>query len=198
MKTRELLEGPSNPSKADIAPDETGYALNIAGVYQDTVTRDWAVQSFVHATRLAEDKRIHNKWYDVDALSDSSILLEAVGAALVADVIVISVYAAEVLPLNLYVWITAWLPRRTSRVGALAALVGVAEPLDSPSVGTIDYLQAVAHRAQLDFVPHARRRTVASPVSLEPVAAPAGAGVPSLLEQPSQGHSAWHRWGLNE
>jgi hypothetical protein len=70
----------------------------------------------------------------------------------------ISVYAADELPLQLYVWIDAWLPRRLSRAGALTAVIGVAEPLDSQSVRTHEYLQAVARRAQLDFIPQERKR----------------------------------------
>jgi hypothetical protein len=67
---------------------------------------------------------VRNTWYDVHSLSDLEILLASVRAALVADVIVVSVYAADELPLDLYVWINAWLPRRNSREGAFTALIG--------------------------------------------------------------------------
>jgi len=79
--------------------------------------------------------------------------MDAVRAALVADLIVVSVHAADELPLGLYVWIDAWLPRRTSREGALTALIGADEPQDPQSSRTREYLQAVARKAQLDFIP---------------------------------------------
>ena len=134
-------------------PTESEYALNIVGVYQDTVTQSWGVPMCRLATQLAGEDHIRNTWFDVDSLNDIGILMEAVRAALVADVIVISVYAAEELPLGLYVWIDAWLPRRTSREGALTALIGADEPQDLRSFCTRDYLHAVARKARLDFIP---------------------------------------------
>jgi hypothetical protein len=49
--------------------------------------------------------------------------------------------------------------------GALTALIGVAELPDSQLVRTIEYLQAVARKAQLDFIPQQRQRPVASNAS---------------------------------
>src|SRR5580658_2369959 len=115
MKTLELLERPTDPFEVAIGPDESGYTLNIAGVYQDSVTRDWAVQSYLRATRLAGEEHVQNRWYDVNAMGDPVVLAQAVHAARVADVIVVSVHAADELPLNLYAWVAAWLPRRLSR-----------------------------------------------------------------------------------
>ena len=136
-----------------VAPRESGYELNIVGVYQDPLTQSWGVPMCRLAMQLAGEDLVRNTWYDVHSLSDLGILLAAVRAALVADVIVISVYAAEELPLGLYVWIDAWLPRQTSREGALTALIGADEPKDLRSFCTRDYLQAVARKAQLDFIP---------------------------------------------
>jgi len=138
------------------APDESGYALSIAGVYQDNVTWNWAVQMCRPATRLAGEASVRSAWYHVNGLSDPATLLDAVRATLRADVIVISVHAAEELPLELCVWIDAWLSRRPARAGALAALIGVAEQPASQSARTQEYLQAVARKGQLDFVPQER------------------------------------------
>jgi hypothetical protein len=146
-----------------ITPEEPSYILNIAGVYQDNVTQDWAMRACRRATQLAGEERVQNKWYDAHSLSDPAILHEAVHAALAADVIVVSVHAAHELPLDLYVWVAAWLPRRGSRAGALTALIGVAEPLDSSFVRTFDYLEAVARKGQLDFIPQERQRPAAIP-----------------------------------
>jgi len=148
MKALELLS-----DEMTVAPRESGYELNIVGVYQDPLTQSWGVPMCRLAMHLAGEDLVRNTWYDVHSLSDLGILLAAVRAALAADVIVVSVYAADELPLDLYVWINAWLPRRNSREGAFTALIGADQPQDSQSVRTHDYLHAVARKAQLDFIP---------------------------------------------
>lgn len=129
------------------------YELKIVWVYQDPVTQSWGAPLCALATQLLGEDLVHNNWYDVHSLSDLEILLAAVRAALVADVIVVSLYAADELPLDLYVWINVWLPRRNLREGVFTALIGADRPQDSYSVRTHGYLQAVAHKAQLDFIP---------------------------------------------
>jgi len=136
-----------------VAPTESEYALNIVGVYQDPLTQSWGVPMRRLATQLAGEEHVRDTWYDVHSLDDVQILSDAVRAALVADLIVISIHAADELPLGLYVWIDAWLPRRASREGALTALIGADEPQDPQSSSTREYLQAVARKAQLDFIP---------------------------------------------
>jgi hypothetical protein len=199
MKEIERLGHPPEPFEVALAPVEAGKALNIAGVYQDSVTRDWATQICRRATRLAEQERVQNSWHDVHSLADPVILLDAVSAALVADVIVVSVYAAEELPLDLYVWVDAWLPRRLLRAGALTALIGVAESPDSQFVRTIEYLQAVAHKAQLNFVPQPLKRTAASAAaSMDRIAQPGSANAQALHGTHGRRYDGYGRWGLNE
>jgi len=140
------------------APAESDYALNIVGIYQDEVTQSWGAPICRLAKQVAGEDHVRDTWYDVHSLDDIETLLEAVRAALAADMIVISVHAAEDLPLGLYVWIDAWLPRRPARAGAIAALIGVNDPQDFPSSCTHDYLQAVARKAQLDFIPRFENR----------------------------------------
>jgi hypothetical protein len=198
MKAVDLMERPVLSGEAVATPGEVAYPLNVAGVYQDSVTRGWAFESYLQTAPRVDKDHIRNTWYDVNSLSDPQILLEAVHTTRVADVIVISVHAADDLPLNLYAWIAAWLPRRLSRAGALAAMVGVAEPLDSPSLRTLKYLQAVARRAQLDFIPQPRRWTGASILVSKPVAVPATADLPSLQDRNGQRYFAYYHCGLNE
>ena len=148
MKTNELVS--DDVIEAATASD---CKLNVVGIYQDPLTRSWGVPMCPWATQLAGEDPIRNTWYDVHSLSDSGILMEAVRAALVADVIVVAIYAADELPLELYVWIDVWLPRRTPREGALTALIGAEEREEPQSVRTREYLQAVARKARLDFIP---------------------------------------------
>ncbi|MGO8699129.1 MAG: hypothetical protein ACLQVY_15570 [Limisphaerales bacterium] len=158
MNAAELLSG-----EVIVAPTKSEYALNIVGAYQDPLTQSWGMPMCRLATQLAGEEPVRDIWYDAHSLDDIQVLMEAVGAALVADVIVVSVRAADELPLGLYVWIDAWLPRRSLRESALTALIGADEPQDPQSFRTREYLQAVAREARLDFIP------LLQPVSTESV-----------------------------
>jgi hypothetical protein len=148
MKAIELLSDETTG-----APRKSGLELNIVGVYQNALTHSWGCPCAVWRRNWPERVAVRSTRYDVHSLSDHQILLAAVRAALVADVIVVSVYAADELPLDLYVWINAWLPARNAREGAFTALLGADKPQDSQSVRTHDYLQAVARKGRLDLIP---------------------------------------------
>jgi hypothetical protein len=192
MKALELL-------KRAVHSDESDGGLNLTGVYQDSVTRSWAMQMCRRATRLAGAAGAQNQWFDANALGHPGTFLTAVQAAMTADVIVVSVYAAEELPLDLYVWFEAWLPRRLPRVGALTALIGVEESMDSQTVRTLEYLQAVARKAKLDFVPRKRKRPGAFPTAaLKATQAEANAAKQGLCELYGRQSDNYCHWGLNE
>lgn len=151
MKKIEYLEQAfPSADEIDPAPNEADYCLNIMGVYQDTVSRSRAMQMCHRATQLAGEERVKQIWYNDDSLGDEAILRDAVRSALMADVIVVSLYSADELSLGFCSWVNEWVPRRASRVGALVALVGLAEHRDS--LRTLKYLQSVADNAQLDFM----------------------------------------------
>lgn len=135
---------------------ESDYALNVAVAYADALTRDWAMKVSGQVTKMAGVETVHNTFWDIDRLSDPEVFYDAVGAAARADVIVIAAYAADELPLDLYVWIDAWLPRRSHEGGALVALIGVPENSAIPSSSTLKYLHAVAQKGHLDFLPQER------------------------------------------
>jgi hypothetical protein len=199
MTAVDLLERKSLSDEVAIAPEESADTLNIAGVYQDAVTQEWAIQTCRRMTELAGEKRVQSTWYNANSLSDPANLLDAVHAALVADVIVVSIYAANQLPIDIYVWVEAWVPRRLSRVGALAALIGVAEPFDFGSLRTLEYLQAVARKAQLDFFPQECKRPVASAASsVRLITERSGATAQAPQEFSGRRYDAYRHWGLNE
>ena len=199
MKAMELLKRTVLSDATDATPDQADGGLNLTGVYQDSVTRSWAMQMCRGATRLAGAAGAQNQWFDSHSLGDPGTFLNAVRAAITADVIVVSVYAAEELPLDLYVWFEAWLPRRLPRVGALTALIGVAEPMDSQSVRTLEYLQAVARKAKLDFVPRKRKRPAAcASAALQATSEQANAAKQGLHELYGRQAGAYCHWGLNE
>jgi hypothetical protein len=157
MISDEPLEPNFLSEELETSSGDSGHKFKIAVVYQDKVTQSWAMQLCDPVEEKFGGEYVQNTWHDVNSLSDPEMLLEAVRAALSADVIVISVYAADELPPELYAWINVWLPRRLSRAGALAALIGVAGKPAPHAVRTQEYFQAVARRGQLDFLPHERK-----------------------------------------
>ena len=127
MKEVQCLQQKVLSDEVTIAPEESEYALKIAAVYQDAVTRDRGIRTCSRAKEPAGEERIENKWYAVNFLSDPANFLDAARAALVADLILVSFYAADELPLDPYVRFEASLPCQLTRSGALAALISVAD-----------------------------------------------------------------------
>lgn len=136
------------------ASPSSGYEFKIAVVYQDTLAQDWAIQMCRPVRQKFGGENVRSTWHSVRSLSDPKILVEAAEAALAADVIVIAVHAADELPPELCAWIDVWVPHRLARVGALAALIGVAGEPAPEANRTREYLQAVARRGLLDFLSH--------------------------------------------
>jgi len=167
MSAAEQLEWTALWDEPGLAPVKSGHAFSIAGVYQDALTCGWAVQLCRPVTQLAGEEWVQHTWYEVPTLRDPCILLNAVQTALRADAIIVSVHAADELPAELCAWIEAWLPHRLSRMGALAALIGVAGRAVSQAVCTEEYLRTVACRGQLDFVPRERRMPVEHETGLQ-------------------------------
>jgi len=83
--------------------------------------------------------------------------MDSVRAAAEADVLVVSVRDTGELSISLYAWIDTWLPLRAGRAGALVALLGVPPRPDAQSGRAHAYLEAVARRTGLDFLPRERK-----------------------------------------
>jgi hypothetical protein len=164
----------SELDSAATAPDDTGQALNIVTVYQDALTRYWATELWDRVGQLIGDGGVCTQSWKIGDLKLALALAKAVQAAAVADVLVISVRDAAELPLLLRVWIDAWMPVRAGRPGALVALIGLPAQPDTQSGHAYQYLQAVARRAGLDFLPRERKlpegRAVSTPPVITPVA----------------------------
>jgi hypothetical protein len=154
-----IMTEPSGlPGKLETGPDSSGDGFQIVIVYQGTLAQDRARQMCHPVRQKFGGEYVQDTWHEVNSLGNTEILLEAVRAALTADVIVIAVQAADELPPELCVWIDLWLPRRRARAGALAALIGVAGQPEPQAARTQEYLQAVARRGQLDFMPYEHPR----------------------------------------
>ena len=163
------------PQRAATAPDETESALNVATVYQDALTRYWATELWDRVGPLIGKGGVCTQSWKISDLTQALAFSNAVHAASEADVLVIAVRDAGALPLFLHVWIDAWMPRRSGLSGALVALIGVSAQPNTQSGHAYQYLQAVARRAGLDFLPRERKlpeehRTVSTPPLATPSA----------------------------
>ena len=164
MEQTNILERTAPLGVVDFAPSETepGYALNVAMVYQDALTRKWATQVCDQVTRLAGKDAVHCTQWEISRLNDLCVLKDAILMTMVADVILVSIYDAEELPKDFRVWMDAWLARRYLPTGALIALISVPGELSAQTKPARDYLRAVARKGRLDFLLRERRLPVKS------------------------------------
>ena len=162
MEQKNILERPAPSDEVEFVPPEMEYALNVALVYQDAPTRKWAAQVCDRVTRLAGKNAVRCTWWEIGRLSDPEVLKDAVLTTVPADVILISIYDAEELPVDLCVWIDAWLPRRSLPTGALIALISVPGQTSARLEHARGYLRAVARKGRLDFLLRERKLPAAS------------------------------------
>lgn len=141
------------------AANETGrawmnarYALNVALVYQDAPTRQWAGQARdLMATVVGADAIRCAEW-KINDLVEPGVYWQSVAALAHADVIVVSLHEAERLPAVFYLWVNLWLQERCGLPGALVTLV--VPPGESNTQAkheTRRYLAAVASQGRLEF-----------------------------------------------
>ncbi len=128
-------------------------ALHVTTVYLDPLTRRWAARLWDQVGGLIGGGDICHKSWRIGDLAHADVFVDAVEAAAHADVLVVSLRDAELLPLSLYKWIDGWLPQRAGREGALVALIGVSAQPDAQCGHASHFLEMVARNAGLDFLP---------------------------------------------
>ena len=166
----------------------------IAGVYQDAVTREWAAQVANNATQLVRECSVRSTWWKIGELSDPGVLRDAAQAATTADVLIVAVRAADKLPLELFEWIEAWMPRRLPLAGTLVALLGTPEPPGAASPHIRRYLQEVAWQGELEFLPQEQELPWEPPdFSMQEIAEQTSAQTEASSQMVDLGH-----WGINE
>jgi hypothetical protein len=122
-------------------------------LYEDIPARNAAVELCDHLTaKFGAELEFEFTWWGFRYLSEEEIAKQAAGAALTADLILVSVPHAEDLPLEVKAWFERWLSDREPAEGALVVLETSgdnrqAQPIRDP------YLQLVALRAKMDYLP---------------------------------------------
>jgi len=158
MGPKDILERTASSKAVEFAPPETEYGLNVALVYQDIPTRKWATQVCDQVAQLAGKDAVHCSSWEINRLSDPEMLMDAILMTLVADVIMVSIYDAKELPIELCAWFNAWMPYRSLPTGALIALINVPGQPGAQTNHARDYLRSVARVGRLDFLLREQRR----------------------------------------
>ena len=131
---------------------ERRFALNAAVVYQDIPSRERVAQLCSRVARSIGRQSFHLRSWSFAELDQPEIFQGAVSAAVDADVMIVSLHAAEKLPAGFCAWIDAWLSRRQRPDGSLIALIGVSGRNGASSEYAQKYLRGVAWEARLEFL----------------------------------------------
>jgi hypothetical protein len=134
-----------------------GTALNVALVYEDAETREWARQAYERVAKLTGKQGAKPTWWNLENLGAPGVLAAAVSTAMRADVIVVTARAGEGMPLAFYTWINAWLPNRFQSGGVLAAILGKTERSSARPGRVGEYLREVARQGRMNFLIETRK-----------------------------------------
>jgi len=150
-----ILKGRSDrASEVAISSPKAGYALNVAVVYQDAYTRQWAGRVRDLMARIVGQEAIRCTEWKISDLVEPRAYWEGVVALAHADVIVVALYEMDRLPAAFYLWVNLWLQERSMRPGVLIALLVPPDDSNSGAIETRRYLSAVASQGHLDFLKH--------------------------------------------
>jgi hypothetical protein len=128
-----------------------GAPLNLALIYDDAQTREWAREAYERVGKLAGKQGVRPTWWNLNNLGDPGVLAAAVSTAMRADAIVVAARAGEGMPLAFYTWINAWLPNRFHS-GVLAALLGKTTRSSARRDRVGEYLREVARQGRMHFL----------------------------------------------
>jgi hypothetical protein len=178
---------------------ETRAKVSLVVAYEDTATRDRAIGvcDGIFA-QLGAETDCEISWWRFSYLRDPDLATQAADEAAQAGLILFSTHAGAGLPTHVREWIELWASRKTTQPSALAALIGMAGDAQQGLTPIHYYLQSVASRAHMDFMPHA-----AIPLSVTQygiggiVARPEDRPAPDDHGFYTPDHPTSH-WGLNE
>lgn len=151
MEQANILDWVTPSEEVGFAPSATDCGLNMALVYQDTPTWKWAAQVQKQLLEVAGNDGVHCTRWKISRLGNPEVFWDAVMMAVAADVIVVSIYDTEELPIEFRTWVGAWVARRVSPAGTLIALIGTNGKMRAGTMPAVDYLGAVACKGRLNF-----------------------------------------------
>jgi hypothetical protein len=157
MRRRHVLKRRARLRPAAQVPEENELALNLVVLYEDRLTWQWATELWGRVAELVGSGGIRRSVWRIGDLVPHEVFADAVREAAKAHVLVISLRDAGVLPSRFCEWVEAWVPHRVASGGAMVALIGVQPRPDAASGQAYGYLESVARRAGLDYLPHERK-----------------------------------------
>ena len=178
---------------------ETRAKVSVVVVYEDTATRDRAIGLFEGMfAQLGPETDLEVSWWRFGFLRDPHLAAQAADAAARAGLILFSTHAGAGLPAHVRDWIERWASRKSTQPSALAALIGMVGDAQQGLTPIHYFLQGVALRARMDFMPHA-----AIPLSVSQYGSAQTAASPDVTASPvwdpsfDTDHPISH-WGINE
>lgn len=135
-----------------VAPDQPP-GLNVMAVYQDISSRKRVMELCSRVTRSIGRQSFCLRLWSFRELNEPAILPEAISGATEADVLIVSLRAAEKLHPPFCAWVDGWLSHRRRPDGALIAIIDVSEGSGVAAEHVRSYLCGVAWEARLEFLP---------------------------------------------
>ena len=179
--------------------DEGAEAISALVAYEDPPTRDRALRVCDRLMeRFWKDLEFNFSWWRFDFFTDSTMVEAAASAAAHSHLLLVAAHARRELPSAVQRWVEAWLPRRQSRPGVLAAMIGTEHDELRGLTPIHVYLRETARRAHMDYLPD----TMDAPLgqwdgSIEPITSRAQK-MTSLLDNILHRPKAPDHWGINE
>jgi hypothetical protein len=178
---------------------DTRPVLEVVVLYEDTVTRDRALQVCDHlAVELEDEVKLQFTWWRLDFLLDARIAWEATEAAVRAGMIVFSLHLGNSFPPPLQHWIASWADDRDAGEGAVVGLIGLGTEPSNWTSPRHQLLAKLAGRAGMDYLPQGHfNPDEISAAAMSSVGERAHSLTPVLKDILTQPHPSSH-WGLNE
>jgi hypothetical protein len=150
MKTIER-SFPSNQATQVIEWSELERDLEFVALYEDEFTAKWPRELEKLIAGVVGKEALSRAFWKLSDLNKPGVLADVVRATARADVIVVSVYDHEDLPLECHAWVEAWLPHRLQVRGALIGFIAAPDRRGVQPNHIQAHLRAVADEAGLDF-----------------------------------------------
>jgi hypothetical protein len=178
---------------------EPKFPFDLVVAYEDTATRNRAVQLYDHlAQQLLDDYDFQVSWWKLDHLESPRLYEQAATAAAEANMVIISLRGDQHLPAVFNQWLQSWISRKDSQKSALVVLLGATGQTVTDARQLHAHLQQAARQAKMDFFAHAYELAEPDlPYTTASLNRRAEAVTP-LLDEILQQPTSIPRWGINE